>query len=60
MHRKELYELFIPRGHVLFSEDDLLRELLADERFVVTGKEASPRVSVRDADGHHRRQQQPG
>jgi D-alanine-D-alanine ligase-like ATP-grasp enzyme len=33
-----LYERFIPQGHRLFSEDDLLQELLADERFAVTGK----------------------
>ncbi len=42
----ELYEPFITRGHVLFSEDDLLRELLTDERFVVTEDRAFPEVSV--------------
>ena len=42
----ELYALFITRGHLLFSEDDLLRELLADGRFVVAERDAFPAVSV--------------
>jgi hypothetical protein len=43
----ELYGLFIGRGHLLFSEDDLLRALLADRRFVVTGEDMFAEVSVR-------------
>jgi hypothetical protein len=42
-----LYQLFIRRGHPLFSEDELLKGLLADGRFVVADQDTYPLVSVR-------------
>jgi hypothetical protein len=41
------YQRFITRGHLLFSQDELLRELLADRRFVVADRDECPMVSVR-------------
>jgi hypothetical protein len=43
----EVYEQFLPRGHLLFSEEDLLRQVRADERLVVTEGASVTQVSVR-------------
>ena len=41
----DLYERFMTRGHLLFSEDDLVRKLLADGPFVVSGDDTLVEVS---------------
>jgi hypothetical protein len=45
----ELLEIFLTRGHVRFSEDDLYGALILDKRFLVQGDESDAEVSVRRA-----------
>jgi hypothetical protein len=47
LYCEEVYDQFIPRGHLQFSQVDLLRQLLADECSVVTEGKCSTQVSVR-------------
>jgi len=42
----ELYCEFIPKGYLLFSEDDLLSALLRDKRFGVTNAHEGPFAKV--------------